>query len=104
MRKSELIQRIIRLNPTLPEQVCRASVEKFFGAITNRLVDGGSIELRGFGRFFLTQYAERTLRNPRTSETFVKEQSATIRFRAGKPMFARLNADRHKPLTKPGHT
>jgi integration host factor subunit beta len=64
--KSELIQRIIGLNPTLPESVCRTLVEKFFDAITDRLVNGGDIELRGFGRFFLSQYAERTVRNPRT--------------------------------------
>jgi hypothetical protein len=54
--KSELIQRTIGLNPTLSESVCRTLVEKFFDAITDRLVNGGGdIELRGFGRFFLSR-------------------------------------------------
>jgi integration host factor subunit beta len=101
MLKSELIQRIIELNPTLSESVCRTMVETFFDAITNRLVNGGDVELRGFGRFFLSQYAERTVRNPRTGETFVKEEFAAVRFRSSKSICTRLNADRHKPPTKP---
>lgn len=66
MRKSELIQRIASLNPDLPELVCRTLVEKLFSAIIDHLRDGGAVELRGFGRFFLSQHGQRTVRNPRT--------------------------------------
>ena len=91
MRKSELIQRVASLNPDLPEPVCRALVEKLFNAITNHLGDGGAVELRGFGRFFLSQHAQRTVRNPRTGETLLKDKFATIRFRPGKLICAQIN-------------
>ncbi|WP_244651783.1 HU family DNA-binding protein [Sphingomonas sp. CFBP 8764] len=66
MRKSELIQSIALLNPDLSEPVCRTLVGKLFNAIIDHLRDGGAVELRGFGRFFLSQHAQRTVRNPRT--------------------------------------
>jgi integration host factor subunit beta len=68
-------------------------VNTFFNAITDRLVDGGDIELRGFGRFFLSPYAERTVRDPQTGATSLKKAYAAMRFRTGKSMRALLNAD-----------
>ena len=93
MLKSELIQRVIALNPDLPEPVCRTLVEAVFSSLTKHLVDGGAIELRGFGRFFLTQHAARTVRNPRTGEILPKEPFAAVRFRASKSLCTRLNAN-----------
>ncbi|WP_010219927.1 HU family DNA-binding protein [Sphingomonas sp. PAMC 26621] len=92
MRKSDLIQRIALLNPDLLGPVCRAMVEKLFDAITERLVDGGDVELRGFGRFFLSHHAQRTARNPRTGENFLRREFAAVRFRAGKSICAQINA------------
>ena len=91
MRKSDLIQRIAILNPDVPEVVCRALVEKLFDAITKHLEDGGAVELRGFGRFFLSQYAQRTVRNPWTGATFLKDKCPKIRFRASKLISAQIN-------------
>ena len=70
MRKSELIQRIALLNPDLPGPVCRTLVEKLFDAIIDRLRDGGDVELRGFGLFFLSQHAQRTVRKPPDGRDF----------------------------------
>ena len=53
MRKSELIQRVALLNPDLPDPLCRMLVEKLFNAVIDHLRNGGAVELRGFGRFFL---------------------------------------------------
>ena len=93
MRKSELIERVVSLNPDLPEPVCRTLVEKLFNAIIVHLRDGGAVELRGFGRFFLSQHAQRTVRNPRTGETFLKDEFAAVRFRPGKSICARINTE-----------
>jgi integration host factor subunit beta len=93
MRKSELIQRITLLNPNLPGPVCRTLVEKLFAAIIDHLGDGGDVELRGFGRFFLSQHAQRTVRNPRTGETFPRGEFAVVRFRAGKSISSQINAE-----------
>ncbi|RYF23278.1 MAG: integration host factor subunit beta [Oxalobacteraceae bacterium] len=93
MRKSELIQRIALLNPDLPDPVCRTLVEKLFDAIIDHLKNGGAVELRGFGRFFLSQHAQRTVRNPRTGETFLRGEFAVVRFRPGKSICARINPE-----------
>lgn len=92
MLKSELIQRIIMLNTDLPETVSRTMVEMFFSSLTKQLVDGGAIELRGFGRLFLTHHTERAVRNPRTGELILKDKFVTIRFRPSKVLCARLNS------------
>jgi integration host factor subunit beta len=92
MLKSQLIQRIMVLNPELPELVCRTLVITFFDAIIDRLADGGDIELRGFGRFFLSPYAERTVRNPQNGATSLKTAYGAVRFRTGKALRAQLNA------------
>jgi integration host factor subunit beta len=96
MLKSQLIRHIIVLNPELPEPVCRTLVITFFDAIIDRLADGGDIELRGFGRFFLLPYAERTVRNPQTGATSLKKAYAAVRFRTGKSLRAQLNAGGQK--------
>jgi len=93
MRKSELIQRIALLNPDLPDPVCRMLVEKLFNAIIDHLRNGGAVELRGFGRFFLSQHAQRTVRNPWTGKAFLKGEFATVRFRPGKLICARINLE-----------
>jgi nucleoid DNA-binding protein len=88
MRRSELNQRIALLNPDLPGPACRTLVENLFDAIVDHLRDGGDVELRGFGRFFLSHYAQRTVRNPRTGDAFLRGEFAAVRFRAGKAICA----------------
>ena len=43
-------------------------VEGVLASISNALVSGQNIEIRGFGRFKVKQRAPRTARNPRTGE------------------------------------
>ena len=43
-------------------------VENFLDAISNALIEGKNIEIRGFGRFKLRMRGARTARNPRTGE------------------------------------
>ncbi len=93
MRKSELIQRIALLNPDLPDPLCRMLVEKLFNAIIDHLRNGGAVELRGFGRFFLSQHAKRTIRNPWTGEAFLKGEFPAVRFRPGKLICAWINLE-----------
>jgi integration host factor subunit beta len=101
MLKSELIRHIIVLNPQLPEPVCRTLVNTFFDAITDCLVAGGNVELRRFGRFFLSPYAERAVRNPQTGATSLKKAHAAVRFRTGKSLRARVNADGQETSSVP---
>ncbi|UCE20353.1 MAG: integration host factor subunit beta [Gemmatimonadota bacterium] len=43
-------------------------VEGMLKSISNALVNGKNIEIRGFGRFKVKQRAPRTARNPRTGD------------------------------------
>ena len=54
-------------------------VENFLDAISQALINGENIELRGFGRFKLRMRGARKARNPRTGEPVdVKAQIRTV--------------------------
>ncbi len=91
MVKSELVERISQLNPEIQRSDCRKVVETFFDTMINQLATGGDIELRGFGRLFMSQTATRTIRNPRSGSVVSDQSVAAVRFRTGKPLLALLN-------------
>lgn len=91
MVKSELVERITPFNPDVRQSDSRTAVETFFKTIMDQLATGGDIELRGFGRFFMSQHASRTVRNPRTGAVLSNEATAAVRFRTGKRLSALLN-------------
>ncbi len=93
MIRSELVQKLANENRDLkPEEVERI-VDIFFDSITERLAEGGRVELRGFGAFSTRNREARTGRNPRTGETVPVPPKKVPYFKPGKEMRARLNAD-----------
>ncbi|ARU16891.1 integration host factor subunit beta [Croceicoccus marinus] len=91
MIRSELIQTLARENPELRPEDVEAVVSTFFDAITERLAQGGRVELRGFGAFSTRERAARAGRNPRTGETVEVPGKRVPYFKAGKEMRERLN-------------
>ena len=91
MIRSELIQMISQDNPGLAARDVEAIVSIFFDEITQRLVDDGRVELRGFGAFSTRAREARTGRNPRTGETVAVQSKRVPYFKPGKEMRARLN-------------
>ena len=91
MIKSELILRLAKHNPRL----CRSDVERaldtIFREITEALVRGERVELRGFGAFFVGKRNARTGRNPRTGEIVSVEARARLFFRTGMALRKGLN-------------
>ena len=59
--------------------------------ITSTLVDGGRVELRGFGAFSTRARKSRTGRNPRTGESVKVEEKHVPFFKTGKELRERLN-------------
>ena len=51
MIRSELLQALGKDNPELRAEDVERAVDTFFEEITQRLADGGRVELRGFGAF-----------------------------------------------------
>jgi integration host factor subunit beta len=91
MTRSELIESISRLNPTLEESLIEKIVMGIFEEITSALAGGRRVELRGFGAFSVKERAERMGRNPRTSQTIKVSDKRIPFFKAGKTLREKLN-------------
>ena len=93
MIRSELVLALARDNPDLKADEVEKVVDVFFDEITNRLVDGGRVELRGFGAFSTRARAARQGRNPRTGESVPVPGKRVPYFKPGKEIRDRLNSD-----------
>lgn len=65
--KKDLVEEIA-LRSGLTQVETKIIVEKFLDAVSNALIEGKNIEIRGFGRFKLKKRNARTARNPRTGD------------------------------------
>ena len=91
MIRSELIKKLADENPDLKDYEVEKIVELFFGQITQKLADGGRVEIRGFGAFSTREREERNGRNPRTGETVSVPAKKVVYFKPGKEVRERLN-------------
>ena len=91
MIRSELVQMLAADNPGLSIKDIDRIVTIFFDEISQRLADGGRVELRGFGAFSTRERDARMGRNPRTGETVDVDAKRVPYFKPGKEMRQRLN-------------
>tara|TARA_R110000868_G_scaffold218576_1_gene468881 strand:- start:24690 stop:24968 length:279 start_codon:yes stop_codon:yes gene_type:complete len=91
MTKSELIAKLTNQNPTLSAQDIENVVNTIFGEITNALVEGNRVELRGFGAFSVRERSPRIARNPRTGEKVEVAAKRVPFFKMGKDLKERIN-------------
>jgi integration host factor subunit beta len=89
--KSELIARLIEMNPHLSPRDAERVVATVFGEIADALADGDRVELRGFGAFSVKKRDARVGRNPRTGETVQVGVKNAPYFKTGKELRERLN-------------
>jgi integration host factor subunit beta len=68
MIKSELIAKLASENPHLTQKDVERVVSVIFERMTEALVGGGRVELRGFGAFSVRARPARAGRNPRTGD------------------------------------
>jgi integration host factor subunit beta len=92
MTKSELIQRIADENPHLYLRDVERIVSTVFEEISDALISGNRVELRGFGAFSVRQRDARVGRNPRTGESVEVHAKHVPFFKCGKELRERLNA------------
>lgn len=93
MIRSELLQALSADNPDLRPEEIEQVVDIFFEEITQRLAEGGRVELRGFGTFSTRERDARVGRNPRTGEKVDVPAKRVPYFKPGKEMRERLNPD-----------
>tara|TARA_B100000029_G_scaffold368228_1_gene361749 strand:+ start:1381 stop:1674 length:294 start_codon:yes stop_codon:yes gene_type:complete len=91
MVRSELLQRICNLHPS----ILRKDVEKIFDIIFSEFIEalsrGENIEIRGFGSYKIVKRKARTGRNPKNSEPVQIPEKKTIKWKMSKTFFERLN-------------
>lgn len=91
MIRSELLLALAKENPELRAEEVERVVDIFFDEISERLAQGGRVELRGFGAFSTREREARVGRNPRTGEHVEVEDKVVPFFKTGKEMRERLN-------------
>ena len=91
LTRSELITELAASNPHLLKADVEPIVATIFDRITDALVRGDRVELRGFGSFAVKR------RNPRTGEPVPVDEKAAPFFKTGRELRERLNRDGMKP-------
>jgi integration host factor subunit beta len=91
MIRSELLQSLAADNPDLRPEEVEQVLDIFFDEITERLAEGGRVELRGFGTFSTRGRDARVGRNPRTGESVAVPAKRVPYFKPGKEIRERLN-------------
>ena len=92
MSRPEIIKRLKQKNPELNHSEIEKVVDIFTECIHKALIKGQSVELRGFGTFFVKKIKEKyNARNPKTSELIYVPEKNKVRFRASKKLKKFIN-------------
>jgi integration host factor subunit beta len=91
MTKSELVAKLANTHPDLKADDLEKLVNTVFEEITSALVEGGRVELRGFGAFSVRARAARKGRNPRTGAAVSVPSKRVPFFKCGKELRVRVN-------------
>ncbi len=85
MSQPELIKLLKKKHPKLNKPQLVTILNAFFQSIEEALMDKRSIELRGFGTFFIKEIKEKySARNPKTGELIYVPKKNKVRFKASK--------------------
>ena len=92
MTKSELINAVTDKVPDLTRKQVELLVNTIFRTMSDGLVEGDRIEIRGFGSFQVRERAARRGRNPRTGEEVFVAATRVPFFRVGKELRERVDS------------
>jgi integration host factor subunit beta len=96
MIKSELIAKLAAKMTHLPEKQVTEGINIILELMSDALIEGKRIEIRGFGSFSLHYRLPRNAHNPKTGEKVVTEAKYSPHFKPGKELRERVDASRHK--------
>lgn len=86
MNKVELVDAMVAGNGALTKKAAGEALGAVLGAIGDALAKGDSVQLIGFGTFFVGKREARDGRNPRTGEVIKIKAASTPKFKAGKAL------------------
>ena len=91
MTKSDLIARLAERCPQLVAKDADFAVKMILDAMSEALVKGDRIEIRGFGSFSLNYRPPRVGRNPKSGEKVDVPEKWVPHFKAGKELRERVD-------------
>lgn len=91
MNRTELVAAVAE-KAEISKKDAEKAVKAFTEAVSEELVNGGKIQLVGFGTFEVSERAAREGRNPKTGEAMPIAASKTPKFKAGKALKDIVNA------------
>ena len=91
MNKTELIAAVAE-KAEISKKDAEKAIKAFTDAVAEELVNGGKVQLVGFGTFEVAERAAREGRNPKSGETMTIASSKTPKFKAGKALKDQVNA------------
>ncbi len=97
MTKFQLIQRLMEKSNNLAQQDAKTIVNTIFSSMTNALVKGERIEIRGFGNFTVRTYQSYQGRNPRTGSKVEVAPKRLPFFKVGKELKERVDIPEPAP-------
>ncbi len=89
-REKDLARALARRRPHLPLLLSERMTRRIFAAIKRALRNGGRVEIRGFGAFFLRERKARFLRDPRNGAVVEIPPTRIPRFRAARGLARRV--------------
>ena len=85
MSRPELIKLLKQKHSKLNKDQLEIIIDTFFNSIANALKEKRTVELRGFGTFFIKEIKEKySARNPKTGELIYVPKKNKVRFRTSK--------------------
>ncbi len=90
MNKSDLVA-FVAERTGHPIKKVDSAIGLLFDMMQKELVDGGRIEIRGFGSFVTRSYGSYVGRNPRTGESIEVTNKRLPYFKVGKELRERVN-------------
>jgi integration host factor subunit beta len=97
MTKFQLIQKLMEKSANLAQQDAKTIVNTIFSSMTNALVKGERIEIRGFGNFTVRTYQSYQGRNPRTGSKVEVAPKRLPFFKVGKELKERVDSPEPAP-------
>ena len=89
MNKSDLIE-VLSEDAMLNSQLTEFVVEEIFNAMTEALMQGEGVEIRGFGSFTVRKYDSYIGRNPKTGKNISVSPKKLPFFKVGKELRERV--------------
>jgi len=101
MKRSELIAKLARQHPQYSSKDIALAISTLLDAVSDALISGDRVEIRGFGTFQHNYRRPRNGRNPKTGVVTQVPAKYVPHFKAGKDLRVRVNrAVRFSPAGK----